>query len=246
MVHRRFLSGAVTALRRVFPGEQSPLTELPIQYADYAGWQRNWLQGGVLEKQLQYWKQQLGDELPVLDLPTDRPRPALQTYSGACVPLALSEQLTERLIALSQREGATLFMTLLAAFKVLLYRYTDQSDIVVGSPIANRPQTETEGLIGFFLNNLALRTDLAGNPTFQESLTRVRKTALEAYAHQDVPFEKLIEELKPERDLSRTTIFQVYFNLFNFADEIKLPGSSTQDISFFEAWSQSDAKPLEV
>ena len=221
-------------------GLQSPLKELPIQYADYAGWQREWLQGDVLEKQLEYWRVKLGGELPVLDLPTDRPRPAVQTYNGACMLLPLSEQHTAALETLSRREGATLFMTLLAAFKVLLYRYTGQDDVVVGSPIANRPQTETEGLIGFFLNNLALRTDLSGNPTFQEVLGRVRKTALDAYAHQDVPFEKLIEELKPERDLSRTTIFQVYFNLFNFADEIKLPGSQAQGISFFEAWSQSD------
>ena len=221
-------------------GLQSPLKELPIQYADYAAWQREWLQGDVLEKQLEYWRVKLGGELPVLDLPTDRPRPAVQTYNGACMLLPLSEQHTAALETLSRREGATLFMTLLAAFKVLLYRYTGQDDLVVGSPIANRPQTETEGLIGFFLNNLALRTDLSGDPTFQEVLGRVRKTALDAYAHQDVPFEKLIEELKPERDLSRTTIFQVYFNLFNFADEIKLPGSQAQSISFFEAWSQSD------
>ena len=219
---------------------QTPLNELTIQHADYAAWQREWLQGEVLEKQLRYWKEQLGGDLPVLDLPADRPRPSVQTYAGARVSLALSEQLTDALMALSRSNGATLFMTLLAAFKVLLYRHTGQDDIVVGSPIANRPQTETEELIGFFLNNLALRTDLGGNPTFQKVLARVRKTALDAYAHQDVPFEKLIEELKPARDLSRTTIFQVYFNFFNFADEIKLPGSSGQAISFFEAWSQSD------
>jgi amino acid adenylation domain-containing protein len=221
-------------------GRQSSLKELSIQYSDYAGWQREWLQGEVLEKQLAYWKEKLGGELPVLNLPTDRPRPAVQTYNGARVLLALSEQHTTALETLGRHEGTTLFMTLLAAFKVLLYRYTGQGDLVVGSPIANRPQTETEGLIGFFLNNLALRTDLSGNPTFQEVLGRVRQTALDAYAHQDVPFEKLIEELKPERDLSRTTIFQVYFNLFNFADEIKLPGSPARGISFFEAWTQSD------
>lgn len=221
-------------------GEQSPLSELPIQYADYAAWQREWLQGEVLDTQLSYWKEKLGGELPILDLPTDRPRPALQTYPGARISRVASEELTDALNLLSRREGATLFMTLLAAFKSLLYRHTGQTDIIVGSPIANRPQTETERLIGFFLNNLALRSDLSGNPTFRELLGRVRRTALDAYAHQDVPFEKLIEELKPERDLSRTTIFQVYFNLFNFADEVKCPGMNGKGVSFYEAWSQSD------
>jgi amino acid adenylation domain-containing protein len=220
-------------------GEQSPLAEVPIQYADYAAWQREWLQGSVLQKQLSYWKDQLCGELPVLDLPTDRPRPEVQTFKGAREWLVLSEPLTASVLALGQREGVTLFMTLLAAFKVLLYRYTGQQDVIVGSPIANRPQTETELLLGFFLNNLALRSDLSGNPTFREMLARVRTKALEAYAHQDVPFEKLIDALKPERDLSRTPIFQVYFNLFNFAEEIKLPGSD-RTVSFVEAWAQSE------
>jgi amino acid adenylation domain-containing protein len=220
-------------------GEQSPLAAIPIQYADYAAWQREWLQGDVLQKQLSYWKDQLGGELPVLDLPTDRPRPAVQTFKGAREWLVLSENLTASIVALGQREGATLFMTLLAAFNVLLYRYAGQEDVIVGSPIANRPQTETESILGFFLNNLALRSDLSGNPTFREMLARVRTKALEAYVHQDVPFEKLIDALKPERDLSRTPIFQVYFNLFNFADEIKLPGSD-RTVSFVEAWAQSE------
>ena len=219
-------------------GEQSPLPDLEVQYADYAAWQREWLQGDVLERQLSYWTRQLGGELPVLQLPADRPRPAMQTFSGAREWLVLSESLTTSLLALSQREGVTLFITLLAGFKALLHRYTSDDDIIVGSPIASRPQTETESIIGFFLNNLALRSDLSGNPNFRETLARVRKTALEAYAHQDVPFEKLIEALKPERDLSRTPIFQVYFNLFNFADEIKLPGDQT--VSFVEAWEQSE------
>jgi amino acid adenylation domain-containing protein len=231
------LSTLYEALAR---GSSSPLAEPAIQYADYASWQRQWLQGEVLQTQLQYWKQQLGGELPVLDLPTDRPRPAVQTYPGARTAITLSSELSEALMSLSQREGATLFMTLLAAFKVLLHRYSGQDDIIVGAPIANRPQSESEQLIGYFLNNLALRTDLSGNPNFRQALTRVRQTALGAYAHQDVPFEKLIEELKPERDLSRTTIFQVYFNLFNFADEVKLPGAPGAGVSFFEAWSQSE------
>src|SRR6185295_17856424 len=138
--------------------------------------------GEVLQTQLSFWKKQLGGELPALDLPTDRPRPALQTFSGAREWLVLPEELTAAVTALGQREGATLFMTLLTAFKVLLYRYTGQQDIIVGSPIANRPQTETESLIGFFLNNLALRSDLSGNPSFREVLARVRKSSLDAYA----------------------------------------------------------------
>ena len=229
----------LSALYQAFSNDKaSPLSELPIQYTDYAAWQREWLRGEVLEQQLSYWKNQLGGELPVLEMPTDRPRPRVQTYPGARATLVLSEELTRALTALSQREGATLFMTLLAAFKVLLQRYTGQEDIIVGSPIANRPQTETEKLIGFFLNNLALRTDLSGDPGFRELLSRVRQTALDAYAHQDVPFEKLIEELKPGRDLSRTAIFQVYFNLFSFSDEIELPDGEA--ISFVDAWLHSD------
>jgi amino acid adenylation domain-containing protein len=222
-------------------GQQSPLREVPVQYFDYSAWQREWLQGEVLQKQVAYWRNQLGGELPVLELPTDRPRPAVQTFCGAREWLVLSEELTASVLALGQREGVTQFIILLTAFKVLLHRYSGQDDIIVGSPIANRPQTETESLIGFFLNNLALRSDLSGNPTFREALARVRKTALDAYAHQDLPFEKLIESLKPERDLSRTPIFQVYFNLFNFADEIKLPGSD-DTVTFVEAWEQSDEK----
>lgn len=221
-------------------GFQSPLADVQVQYADYAAWQKEWLSGDVLNKQLAYWKEQLGGELPILDLPTDRPRPAVQTYAGSCVTLSLSKDITAALNLLSQREGVSLFMTLLAAFKVLLYRHTGQSDIVVGSPIANRPHADTQKMIGFFLNNLALRTELSGDPTFNDLLKRVRTTSLDAYANQDVPFEKLIEELKPERDLSRTTIFQVYFNLFNFSEGVKLPGGEGQTISFFKAWSQSD------
>ena len=222
-------------------GEASPLAKLDVQYADYAAWQRQWLQGETLQTQLNYWTQQLGGELPVLELPSDRPRPAVQTFNGAREWLVLPEQLTESLLGLGQREGVTLFITLLAIFKVLLSRYTGEDDVIVGSPIANRPQTETESIIGFFLNNLALRSDLSGDPSFREVLARVRKTALEAYAHQDVPFEKLIDALRPERDLSRTPIFQVYFNLFNFGAEIRLPGGD-ETVSFVEAWAQSEEK----
>jgi amino acid adenylation domain-containing protein len=216
----------------------SPLDELPIQYTYYAVWQKEWLCRDLLEQQLAYWRNKLGGELPVLELPTDRPRPAVQTYPGGRVTLTLPADLTQAVSALSQRENATMFMTLLATFKVLLQRYTGQEDIIVGSPIANRPRAETEKLIGFFLNNLALRTDLSGDPSFRELLSRVRDTALDAYAHQDVPFEKLIEQLKPDRDLSRTPVFQVYFNLFSFSDDIQLPDGTA--ISFVDAWLQSE------
>jgi hypothetical protein len=180
------LSAIYDAFSRSAP---SPLPEVAIQYADYAAWQREWLQGDLLQRQLSYWKTQLGGELPVLELPVDRQRPAVLTHPGDRVTLALPADLTQAVMALSQREGATLFMTLLAAFKVLLHHYGGQEDIIVGSPIANRPVAATEKLIGFFLNNLALRTDLSGDPNFIELLARVRKTALDAYANQDVPFE---------------------------------------------------------
>ena len=194
-------------------GNPSPLSELPIQYADFAVWQRQWLQGEVLEDQLSYWKKQLAGAPALLQLPTDRPRPAVQSYRGAVQSIELSQELTQGLQALSARQGVTLFMTLLAVFQTLLYRYTGQNDIVVGSPIANRNRAEIEGLIGFFVNTLVLRTDLSGNPTFKELLTRVRETALGAYTHQDLPFEKLVEELHPQRSLSRSPLVQVLFNL---------------------------------
>ncbi|MGB7951165.1 MAG: amino acid adenylation domain-containing protein [Candidatus Binatia bacterium] len=210
------LNGELAVLYEAFRhSEPSPLSELPIQYADYAVWQREWLQGEVLDGQVSYWKKQLEGAPAVLDLPTDRPRPAVQSYRGARSSFELSKELTEQLKALSRKENATLFMTLLAAFQALLYRYTGQQDIVVGSPIANRSRVEIEGLIGFFVNTLVLRTDLSGNPSFRELLRRVRKTALEAYDHQDLPFEKLVEELNPERSLSHSPLFQVMFVLQN-------------------------------
>ncbi len=211
----------------------SPLPELPIQYADFAVWQRNWLQGKVLDSQLSYWKKQLAKAPPLLELPTDRPRPAVQTFHGARQYLHLPKSLSGALNALSRREGVTLFMTLLAAFKTLLYRYTGQDDIVVGSPIANRNRREIEGLIGFFVNTLVLRTDLSGNPTFRELLGRVHGVALGAYAHQDLPFEKLVEELKPDRDLSRNPLFQVMFQVRHFSKKpVKLPGLEIDDFKF--------------
>jgi amino acid adenylation domain-containing protein len=196
-------------------GRPSPLPGLPIQYADFAAWQREWLQGNVLQEQRTYWKQQLGDHPPVLRLPTDRPRPAVQTSHGARQAAVLPLHLSEALKALSRQENATLFMTLLAAFNVLLCRYTHQADISVGTSIANRTRAETEGLIGFFVNTLVLRTDLSGDPGFCELVQRVRDVALGAYAHQDLPFEQLVEELNPVRDTSHTPLFQVMFTLQN-------------------------------
>jgi amino acid adenylation domain-containing protein len=195
-------------------GRPVSLAELPVQYADYAAWQREWLQGDVLESQLSYWKERL-NELLVLNLPTDHPRPAKQSFRGARQPITLSESLTAAVNELSRREGVTQFMTLLAALQLLLYRYSGQEDVVVGSPIANRNHAEVEGLIGFFVNTLVLRTDCSGNPTFREFLLRVRDVCLRAYAHQDLPFEKLVQELHPERDLSRNPLFQVMFALQN-------------------------------
>jgi amino acid adenylation domain-containing protein len=196
-------------------GEPASLPELPIQYADYAVWQRGWLTGEVLDEQLGYWKQQLGGELPVLELPTDRPRPTLPSYRGGRVRFELPGELSRQVRQLSRQQGATLFMTLLAAFQVLLYRYTGQTDLVVGTPIAGRARRELEGLIGFFVNTLVLRVDLSGEPSFRQLLGRVREVALEAYSHQELPFEKLVEELQPERDVSRNPLFQVMFILQN-------------------------------
>jgi amino acid adenylation domain-containing protein len=195
-------------------GRPSPLQDLAVQYADYALWQREWLEGEVLESQLSYWRQQL-ENLAVLNLPTDHARPAKQSFRGARQSVMLTERLTANLKELSRREGVTLFMVLLATLQTLLYRYTGQEDIVVGSPIANRSRTDLEGLVGVFVNTLALRTALSGKPTFRELLSRVRDLCLGAYAHQDLPFEKLVEELQPERDLSRNPLFQVTFILQN-------------------------------
>ncbi|AVH69209.1 non-ribosomal peptide synthetase [Nostoc sp. 'Lobaria pulmonaria (5183) cyanobiont'] len=195
--------------------QPSPLPELPIQYVDFAAWQRQWLEAEVLQSQISYWRQQLEDAPKVLELPTDYLRPAIGTFRGATYSFELSYELSVALNKLSQQQGSTLFMTLLAAFQTLLWRYTGQEDIVVGSPIANRNRAEIEGLIGFFVNTLVLRTNLTGNPSFEELLKRVREVALGAYAHQDLPFELLVEQLQPQRDLSHTPLFQVMFVLQN-------------------------------
>ncbi len=196
-------------------GTKPGLPELPIQYADFAVWQREWLRGEVLETQLQYWKEHLGENPPVLELPTDRPRPPVPTYQGSFIICEINQELTEKLKELSRQEGVSLYMTLLAAFKTLLARYATQNEIVVGTPIANRNRIDIENLIGFFVNTLVLRTDVSGNPPFRQLLKRIREVTLGAFAHQDVPFEKLVEELQPERDLSRTPLFQVMFSLQN-------------------------------
>ncbi|MGB6563263.1 MAG: condensation domain-containing protein, partial [Candidatus Binataceae bacterium] len=205
-------------------GRSSPLPELPIQYADFAHWQRQWLQGEVLETQLTYWKGQLLGASP-LELPADHLRPAVQTFQGSLQSMLLPENTGEGLKAFSRKQGITLFMTLLAAFKVLLHRYTDQNDIIVGTPIANRNRLEIEGLIGFFVNTLVMRTDLSGNPAFVELSRRVREVCLGAYAHQDLPFERLVEELHLERNLGRNPLFGVMFVLQNKSlQTIELPG----------------------
>jgi amino acid adenylation domain-containing protein len=192
-------------------GDRPVLPELPIQYSDYAHWQRRRLDGEVLEDQLAYWRKQLAGAPTTLALPTDYPRPAVRSYRGAKQSVDLSASLTARLRALAQGEGATLFMAVLAAFQALLARYTGQEDIVVGSPMSGRSRVETEGLVGLFLNTLAFRTDCSGNPTYRQLLSRVREVALAAYSHQELPFEKLVEALRPERSLTQTPLFQVMF-----------------------------------
>jgi amino acid adenylation domain-containing protein len=191
------------------------LPEVAIQYSDYAIWQRENLRGEKLAKQSQYWREQLAGAPAGLDLPIDHPRPPLQTFNGGQYPVLLSRTLQDSLNQLSRQENTTFFMTLLAAFNVLLARYSGQEDVVIGTPIAGRNRAELESLIGFFVNTLALRTNVSGEPTFRQLLSRVRETCLKAYAHQDLPFEKLVEELKPERDTSRNPMFQVMFALQN-------------------------------
>jgi len=196
-------------------GKPSPLPELPIQYADYTVWQRGWLQGEPMARLLDYWKRHL-ERAPTLRLPTDKPRPAVQSFHGESLHSILATDLTKGLKALSRREGVTMFMTLLTALQVLLHRYSGQDDIVVGTPFAGRTQSELDGLFGFFVNTLVLRTDLSGNPSFRELLSRVREVTLGAFDNQDMPFEKLVEVLHPQRDLSRNPLFQIWFVMENF------------------------------
>ncbi|MFY2561712.1 amino acid adenylation domain-containing protein [Corallococcus terminator] len=206
-------------------GPPAHLAPLAVQYADYSVWQRQWLQGDVLKQELDWWREQLAGAPSAMELPTDRPRPAVQTHRGARLPVTLPRSVSEAVTALARREGATPFMVLLASWQLLLARYSGQDDVCVGSPIANRTRAETEGLIGFFVNTLVLRARLEGNPSFRQLLAQVREVTLGAYAHQDVPFEKLVQELQPERDLSRAPLFQVMFILQNApVSSIRLPG----------------------
>ncbi|HEX4885956.1 MAG TPA: amino acid adenylation domain-containing protein, partial [Casimicrobiaceae bacterium] len=218
-------------------GTPDPLPPLPVQYADYAVWQRQWLQGDTLARQVDYWRRALA-QVPVLALPTDRPRPPLSSHRGGHVAFVVPRERVQALQALGRREGATLFMTLLAAFQVLLARYSGQDDIAVGVPTAGRSRPELEGLIGFFVNTLVLRADLAGAPSFRDLLAQVRDRALEAFAHQDVPFEKLVEELAPQRDLARNPLFQVSMVLQNApAARWQLPGLQATPVDDVRAQS---------
>jgi amino acid adenylation domain-containing protein len=222
-------------------GEPSPLPEPPLQYADFAAWQRSWLQGEPLARQLAYWRERLAGELPALDLPTDRPRGAARSYRGGSEAIVLGPEPSAAVRALTRGAGATLFMTLLAAFAALMHRLSGQDDVLVGSPIAGRNRAEVEGMLGFFINTLVLRSDLAGNPTFRELLARVREEALGAYAHQDLPFEKLVAELHPDRDLARTPLFQVFFNVLNMEmGRIELPGLALEGLAPAEPPSKFD------
>ncbi|WP_164000301.1 non-ribosomal peptide synthetase [Pyxidicoccus caerfyrddinensis] len=221
-------------------GEAPELEALPVQYADYARWQREWLKGEVLERQLSWWKEQLAGVPPVLELPTDRPRPAVQSFNGAHLPMRLPPELAGALRELSRKEGVTLFMTLLAGFQALLARYSGQADIVVGSPISGRNWREVEPLLGFFVNTLALRVDTGGGVSFRELLGRVRKACLGAYAHQDLPFEHLVDALQPARDLSRTPLFQVMFVMPGATVPMPLPGLDSEEVAFEPGMAKFD------
>ena len=222
-------------------GQPSPLAELPIQYADFSEWQREWLSGAVLDQQLNYWRDRLAGPPPFVELPADKARPAAMSYRGATFLFELSTELSESLAALSRREGATLFMTLLAGFKALLHLYTDQSDIVIGTPVANRNREEVESLIGFFVNTLVLRTDVSGDPAFRELLARVREVSLGAQAHQDLPFELLVAELQTNRETNRNPFFQIAFDLQNApAPTLELPGLTLHPHEFTAATTRFD------
>lgn len=236
-----FLRDLSTLYGAFSTNQPSPLPELPIQYADFAVWQRASIQGEFLATQLNYWKEQLKGELPVLQLPTDRPRPNVSTFTGAKQYFTFSTILTNALKQLSKQADATLFMSLLAAFNILLYRYTDQKDILIGSPIANRNRTELEGMLGLFVNTLVLRNNLSGNPSFRELLHRVREVTLDAYAHQDLPFEMLVEELQPERDLSRNPLYEVMFVLQNTPSSMQeVSGLTLRTLEFDSGTAQLD------
>jgi len=205
-------------------GRPSPLPELPIHYADFAAWQREWMRGQAFKSQLAYWRRQLANAPSIVAFPTDKPRPAALSQRGAREYLTFPTQLYERLKELSRAEGVTLYVTLLAAYMTLLHRYTRLEDVVVGSPIAGRSRIETEGVIGFFANTFVIRASLAGNPSFRELIGRVRDVTLQAYSNQDVPFDKVVEELRPKRRLSHTSLFQLSFSLQTTFERLQVPG----------------------
>ncbi|MEO1433570.1 MAG: condensation domain-containing protein, partial [Cyanobacteria bacterium J06633_8] len=222
-------------------GEPSPLAELPIQYGDFAIWQKQWLSGEVLQTQLDYWVSQLAGAPELLQLPTDYPRPSIQNYQGTAKNWTLNTDLTQKLQNLSQKSGTTLFMTLLAGFTTLLHRYTNQADILIGSSIANRNRSEIEPLIGFFINNLVLRTIFEDNPTFDNLLQQVKENTLKAYDHQDVPFEQIVEAIQPQRSLAYSPLFQVMFDLQNSpGGTVELPDLTFSEFSQERAISQFD------
>lgn len=234
-----FLRELIMYYQHITTGKAIQLPELPIQYADYAQWQTDPLRAETMQSSMRYWKKQLGGELPVLELPTDQPRGTRQTFTGGKHRFVLPAELTEALEKLGRQENATLFMTLLTAFTILLHRHSGQDDIIIGTPIANRTLPELEPLIGVFINTIALRTSLSGDPCFRDLLRFVREVSLEAYAHQDLPFEKLVEELKPKRDLSRTPVFQVVFNLQNSPmPKLEIPGLSISPLEIDRGVSQ--------
>ena len=223
-------------------GRPDPMPELAVQYADYAVWQRQWLQGDALEAQIEFWKGHLSGAPALLELPTDRPRPAVQSYAGGSVEFKLSGELSAGLRQLTQRHGCTLFMVLLAGWSVLMARLSGQGDIVIGTPVANRQRTEVEGLIGFFVNTLALRVELDSNPTVRELLEQVKASTLDAYGHQDIPFEQVVEVIKPERSLGHSPVFQVMLALDNTpgTGELTLPGLSLSGLETPHVTTQFD------
>ncbi|MFD8820486.1 condensation domain-containing protein, partial [Streptomyces sp. NPDC059627] len=238
-VLRRELSALYTALRAAEP---DPLPPLTVQYADFAAWQRSWLADDVLDGQLAYWRDQLAD-VPALELPTDRPRPPVLSTAGAAVEFTVPAATADRLREIARDNGATMFMTLLAGFDLLLSRYCGTDDIVVGTPVAGRNRAETEDLIGFFVNTLVLRTDLSGDPSFADLVGRVRETALGAYAHQDLPFEQLVDALVTDRDRSRTLLFQVFFSYVG-ADGVDGDGAQPEPGATDDRARDTLARPL--
>ncbi len=242
----QIMMAEMAALYQAFKnGEPVPLPPMKLQYADFAYWQRNWLSGEVLQKQIDFWKETLADAPPALNLPFDRPRPAKQTYNGAYVEFALSPETSQALEELSRQEGVTLFMTLLSAFQSVLHLYSGQNDILIGTPIANRNHPEIEGIIGFFVNTLVMRGDLSGNPTFRQLLARTRETALNAYAFQDLPFEKIVDAVQPERDMSHSPLFQVMFAL-QTSGKRSIPASRHSELTLAPLQAHSNTAKFDL